>query len=393
MNMRPTGHIRQRSAGSFEIRYTLGTDPATGKRRIATTTVKGNRRAAEKKLRRLLRTLDTGEHVDPTRMTVRQWLDHWLATIYTEVAPKTAERYGEIVHNFLIPGLGAQELLKLTPVHIQQAYSGWAIGGRLDGKPGGLSPRTRRHIHRILRTALARAVEQQVVARNPADAFRKRLPKVERRAMITLSADQSARLLELIAHSRIYWPVLIALSTGMRRGEILGLRWKNVDLERGSVRVMESLEQTKDAIRFKPPKTDRYRVIALPGYAVEELRRLKSQQAEELLALGVRQTGDTLLCSRADGQPRTPLSLTYEFARFMRRLKELPYVRFHDLRHSHATQLLANGVHPKIVSERLGHASVAITLDLYSHVTDTMQSDAALRLDSAMSAAKSRLKS
>jgi len=195
MNMRPTGHIRQRSAGSFEIRYTLGTDPATGKRRIATTTVKGNRRAAEKKLRRLLRTLDTGEHVDPTRMTVRQWLDHWLATIYTEVAPKTAERYGEIVHNFLIPGLGAQELLKLTPVHIQQAYSGWAIGGRLDGKPGGLSPRTRRHIHRILRTALARAVEQQVVARNPADAFRKRLPKVERRAMITLSADQSARLL------------------------------------------------------------------------------------------------------------------------------------------------------------------------------------------------------
>jgi integrase len=240
---------------------------------------------------------------------------------------------------------------------------------------------------------LARAVEQQVIARNPADAFRKRLPKVERRAMITLTADQSARLLELIAHSRIYWPVLIALSTGMRRGEILALRWKNVDWERGSVRVMESLEQTKDAIRFKPPKTDRYRVIALPGYAIEELRRLKPRQAEELLALGVRQTGDTLLCSCADGQPRTPLSLTYEFARFMRRLRELPYVRFHDLRHSHATQLLANGVHPKIVSERLGHASVAITLDLYSHVTDTMQSDAALRLDSAMSAAKSRLKS
>jgi integrase len=339
------------------------------------------------------RTLDTGEHVDPTRMTVRQWLDHWLATVHTEVAPKTAERYGEIVHNFLIPGLGAHELLKLAPVHIQQAYSGWAIGGRLDGKPGALSPRTRRHIHRILRTALARAVEQQVIARNPADAFRKRLPKVERRAMITLTADQSAQLLEFIAHSRIYWPVLIALSTGMRRGEILALRWKNVDLERGSVRVMESLEQTKDAIRFKPPKTDRYRVIALPGYAIEELRRLKPQQAEKLLALGVRQTGDTLLCSRADGQPRTPLSLTYEFARFMRRLKELPCVRFHDLRHSHATQLLANGVHPKIVSERLGHASVAITLDLYSHVTDTMQSDAALRLDSAMSAAKNRLKS
>ena len=387
--MRPTGHIRERSSGSWELRYSLGTDPATGRRRVATTTVKGNRRAAEKELRRLLRTLDTGEHVDPSHMAVRQWLDHWLATIHTEVAPKTAERYSEIVHNFLIPGLGGHALLKLTPVHIQHAYSRWATSGRLDRKPGALSPRTRRHIHRILRTALARAVEQQVIARNPADAFRKRLPKVERRAMTTLTAEQSARLLDAIAHSRIYWPVLIALSTGMRRGEILALRWKNVDLERGSVRVTESLEQTKNGIRFKAPKTDRFRVIALPDYAIEELRRLKRQQAEELLAFGVRQTGDTLLCSRADGQPRTPLSLTYEFARFMRRLKELPYIRFHDLRHSHATQLLANGVHPKIVSERLGHASTAITMDLYSHVTDTMQSDAALRLDSAMRTAKS----
>jgi len=378
--MRPTGHIRERSSGSWELRYSLGTDPATGRRRVATTTVKGNRRAAEKELRRLLRTLDTGEHVDPSHMAVRQWLDHWLATIHTEVAPKTAERYSEIVHNFLIPGLGGHALLKLTPVHIQHAYSRWATSGRLDRKPGALSPRTRRHIHRILRTALARAVEQQVIARNPADAFRKRLPKVERRAMTTLTAEQSARLLDAIAHSRIYWPVLIALSTGMRRGEILALRWKNVDLERGSVRVTESLEQTKNGIRFKAPKTDRFRVIALPDYAIEELRRLKRQQAEELLAFGVRQTGDTLLCSRADGQPRTPLSLTYEFARFMRRLKELPYIRFHDLRHSHATQLLANGVHPKIVSERLGHASTAITMDLYSHVTDTMQRRAGQRV-------------
>ena len=121
------------------------------------------------------------------------------------------------------------------------------------------------------------------------------------------------------------------------------------------------------------------------------LRRLKRQQAEELLALGVRQTGDTLLCSRADGEPHQPLSLTYEFARFIGRIKDMPRVRFHDLRHTHATHLLASGVHPKIASERLGHASVGITLDLYSHVTDTMQSDAAVKLDLAMQVAKSRL--
>jgi integrase len=390
--MRPTGHIRERSPGSWELRYSLGTDPATGKRRVATITVKGNHRAAEKELRRLLRTLDDGSHVDPSRQSVRQWLEQWLETVRTEVAPKTHERYGEIVRNFLIPTIGNLPLTKLAPVHIQQAYNRWASGGRLDGKPGGLSPQTRRHIHRILRTALSRAVEQQVIVRNPADAFKKRLPKIERRTLMTLTAEQSVRLLEAIAHSRVYWPVLLALSTGMRRGEVLAVRWKNVDLERGTLRVMESLEQTKTGIRFKPPKTGRHRVITLPAYAVEDLRRLKRQQAEELLALGVRPTGDTLLCARADGKPHQPLSLTYEFARFVGRVKDLPRVRFHDLRHTHATQLLVSGVHPKIASERLGHASVGITLDLYSHVTDTMQSDAALKLDLAMQVAKSRLK-
>jgi integrase len=355
--MRPTGHIRERSPGSWELRYSLGTDPATGKRRVATITVKGNHRAAEKELRRLLRTLDDGSHVDPSRQSVRQWLEQWLETVRTEVAPKTHERYGEIVRNFLIPTIGNLPLTKLAPVHIQQAYNRWASGGRLDGKPGGLSPQTRRHIHRILRTALSRAVEQQVIVRNPADAFKKRLPKIERRTLMTLTAEQSVRLLEAIAHSRVYWPVLLALSTGMRRGEVLAVRWKNVDLERGTLRVMESLEQTKTGIRFKPPKTGRHRVITLPAYAVEDLRRLKRQQAEELLALGVRPTGDTLLCARADGKPHQPVSLTYEFARFMGRVKDLPRVRFHDLRHTHATQLLVSGVH------RLGTARPCIGWD------------------------------
>jgi integrase len=215
------GHVRQRSEGSWELRYDFGTDPATGKRRVATSTVRGDRKAAEKELRRLLHTIDNGEHVDPTRMSVRQWLEQWLETVRAEVAPKTHERYGEIVRNFLLPALGNLPLSKLAPTHIQQAYNGWAAGGRLDGKAGGLSPQTRRHIHRILRTAMARAVEQQVIARNPADAFKKRLPKVERITLATLNAEQSARLLEAIAHSRVYWPVLLALSTGMRRGEVL----------------------------------------------------------------------------------------------------------------------------------------------------------------------------
>ena len=130
MKMRSIGNIRQRSLGSYEIRYTLGTDAATGKRRTVTTTVTGNRRAAEKELRRLLRTLDAGEHVDPSRMTVREWLTMWLATVREEVSPKSHERYAEIVENFLTPAVGNLPLVKLTPSHIQEAYNAWATGGR-----------------------------------------------------------------------------------------------------------------------------------------------------------------------------------------------------------------------------------------------------------------------
>ena len=388
--MRSTGHIRQRAPGSWELRYTLGTDAASGTRRTATTTVRGNRRAAEKELRRLLRTLDTGEHVDPSRMTVRQWLETWLVAVRQEVSPKTYERYSEIVHHFLAPTLGKLQLTKLGPTHIQIAYNDLANGGRRDGKSGGLSARTRCHIHRILHSALGRAVEQQVLARNPAEAFRKRLPKVERREMKTLSTEQSARLLDAIKHTRVYWPVLLALSTGMRRGEVFALRWKNVDLSGGSIRVMESLEQTKVGIRFKAPKSDRTRVITVPHFGVAELKRLKRQQAEELLMLGVRQDGETLVCARADGEPLQPQSLTHQFTRLINRLKDMPRVRFHDLRHSHATQLLQAGVHPKVAQERLGHATITTTLDLYSHVTETMQSDAAERLDALFRTAITR---
>ena len=320
-------------------------------------------------------------------MTVREWLAAWLGAVRQEVSPKSHERYSEIVENFLVPELGALPIAKLTVVHISTAYTRWATEGRRDGKPGGLSPQSRRHIHRILRAALGRAVEQQVIARNPADVLARHLPKVERRKMITLTAEQAARLLEAIKRNRVYWPVLFALSTGMRRGEILALRWKNIDLDRGVVRVVESLEQTKTALRFKAPKTEKGRAITLPSFVVEELRRLKLQQAEELLALGVRQSGETLACGRHDGEPMPPRSLTHEFAKVAGRVKDVPRVRFHDLRHSHATQLLSAGVHPKVAQERLGHSTITTTLDLYSHVTETMQEDAAAKLDTALRSA------
>jgi integrase len=374
--MRPRGHIQQRSPGSFRLRYTLGKDPITGKRRTATTTIRGSRKDAERELTRLLRALDTEEHVDPTRMTVRHWLETWLDTIRAEISPKAHERYSEIVRCYLTPTLGAVRVQKLAGTKIQEAYNSLR---RRNGEP--LSPSTRRYIHIILKAGLARAVEQNVIARNPADVVRP--PRVERREITTHTVEQSARLLGSIKHMHIYWPILLALTTGMRRGEILAIRWKNVDLDRSVAGVVQSLEQTKDGLRFKDAKTHRNRAINLPPFVVEELRRFKRHQAEQLLRVGVRQTGETLVCCREDGEPKQPRSLTHEFSHLIGRLPDLPPVRLHDLRHCHATQLLADGIHPKIAQERLGHSTITTTMDLYSHVTDTMQADAAARLDAA----------
>jgi integrase len=320
--MRPRGNIHQRSPGSFRLRYTLGKDPVTGKRRTATATVRGTRKDAERELTRLLRTADTGEHVDPSRMTVAQWLKLWLDTIRAEISPKTHESYTEIVRCYLTPAFGSTRLDKLAPSQIQKAYNSWM---RQDGKP--LSPRTRRYIHVILKSSLARAAEQQLLARNPADIFSKRLPKIERKELTALTVEQSAHLLESIKHAHIYWPILLALTTGMRRGEILALRWKNVELDRGTLRVMESLEQTKASLRFKAPKTNKTRAITLPAFVVDELRRLKRQQAQTLLRLGIRQSGETLVCCREDSEPKQPGSVTGEFARLTSKVKDLPRVR------------------------------------------------------------------
>src|SRR5438445_6273572 len=197
-------------------------------------------------------------------MTVREWLETWLGAVRSEVAPKTHERYGEIVDHFLAPALGNLQLTKLAPVHIQDAHNGWAAGGRRDGKEGGLAPRTRRHVHRILSAALTRAVEQQLIGRNPCDVFKKRLPKVESREMATLTAEQSAQLLDAVRHSHIYWPVLIALATGARRGEVLAIRWRNVDLERGTIGMSRASSKRKQACgsshqRATAPALSRYR--------------------------------------------------------------------------------------------------------------------------------------
>src|SRR5262249_1390830 len=299
------------------------------------------------------------------------------AMVRTEASVATYSRYEAAVANYLRPAWGSVPLLKFTPTHIQEAYAKWGCpGGRRDGRAGPLAPSTRRLLHRVLATSLNRAVELQVIPRNPTAILRRRLPKLERREMRTLSPEQSRTVLGERRGTPHYWPVLLALSTGGRRGEILALRWRNFDLDRSIVRITESISPK---LVIGPTKSGKPRVVTLPAGTVQELRRWRREQAEQLLRLGVRQDGDTMVCTWPDGSTVTPESTGHFCKRLFKRLG-LP-VHFHSLRHTHATQLLIAGVHPKVVQERLGHATVAMTLDVYSHVTEKLHDDAAAKID------------
>lgn len=377
------GHLRKRGDRSWAVVLELGRG-ADGKRRQKWHTVHGTRKHAERELTRLVNDLNTGGYVEPSTMLVRDYLELWLGRVEPQVAAKTFERYGDIVRGHLVPSLGQHLLSKLQPVHIQQSYADALRDGRKNGK-GGLSTQTVLHHHRVLRKALHQAVRLQLLARNPADAVDP--PRPARREMMALDEAQTGALLQLAEGTPLHLPVLLAVTTGMRRGEVLALRWEDMDLERGVARVRRSLQQTRDGLSFKEPKTAKSRrQVDLPSIAVDALRARRVEQAKHRLRLGPAYDDGGLICSLADGAPVRPNSVTSTFKALARRAG-VPALRFHDLRHGHATHLLRHSVHPKIVSERLGHSTIGITLDTYSHMLPGTQREAAHLLDTALRAA------
>ena len=206
--------------------------------------------------------------------------------------------------------------------------------------------------------------------------------------MLAYDAAQTHELLEAMRPTRMFAQVLLAVMCGMRRGEILALRWRNVELgdNRRQISIVESAEQTKEGVRYKEPKSGKARTVALSSTVIAELKAHRARQAEEQLRLGLRPDADSFVVAQMDGSPLQPRSLTHEWIRLIQKTT-LPRIRFHDLRHTHASQMLAAGVHPKVASERLGHSTIGITLDLYSHVMPGMQADAAEQVDAAIRAA------
>jgi integrase len=375
------GHIRPRGPGAWELKYDVGRDAKSGRRITKYATVRGTKRDAQRELRRLLGTVDVGQHVDPGKLTVGQWLKQWLEEARHGVSRKTHERYSEIVNQHLVPALGNTQLAKLAPVHVQGFYSDALSSGRLDGK-GGLSPQTVVHFGRVLHQAMKRATKLRLIATNPVDDATP--PKVEEKEMQTLTEEQAGKLLAAASTTRLYVPLVVALATGLRRGELLGLRWRDVNLDTGIITMARSIEQTKEGLRPKTTKTTRgKRPIVLPASAVAVLRAHKVAQAEERLALGLGKSD--LVFTRVDGTMINPDSFSSWAKRVAKRAGCSHIMPVHGLRHTHITNLLLANVHPKVASERAGHSRVGFTLDRYSHCIPSLQEDAAARIDAGLS--------
>jgi integrase len=375
------GSVRQEPNGTWTLVADVGT---AGERKQTRRRGFPTRKAAQAELTRILTSLEQRTYVAPKRQTVAAFLtETWLPAIEHTVKPATFESYRRNVRlHVAVRPAGRRELQDLTPSDLNALY-GQLLAGDSDHRK--LSARSVAYTATIMHRALRDAVRWQAIVRNPADAADPPRPSA-RPEMRTWSGAELGRFLEHVAADRLVGAWWLLGTTGMRRGEILGLRWSDVDLDAGSLRITRTLITTDVQRKGEPgmawgtPKTAKgRRSVALDPSTVAALRQHRARQLAERLAAGeAYDDGDLVVCL-ADGQPIHPKTMSYYFERETKRAG-LPPIRLHDLRHTHATLALRAGVHPRVVQERLGHANVSITLDTYSHVDLDMQAVAAARV-------------
>ena len=401
------GHVRKRGKGSWEYIADIGMDAAerctncgrrfwverrprqvcpkcagklveTEERRRQTKSGFATRKEAQTAMSKLLVTVEEHSFVAPSKLNVREYLkNEWLPAIEATIRPSTFRNYKQHVECHVCPHLGSVQLQKLSGSQINALYAKLALSGKKDGK-SGLSALTVRHVHAVLHRALKDAVRWERLTRNPIEAADP--PSIRgdgTRELKTWNAEQLKAFLTATRDERLapIWHLLAM--TGMRRGEALGLRWEDVDLEAGRLSVRRALIPNGAVVVVSEPKTARgRRSVALDPETVEVLKRQAGQQLPDQVKKGDAWSDTGLVFTKEDGEAWHPEVVSRFFRGAVKR-SLLPEIRLHDLRHTHATLALRAGIHPKVVSERLGHATIAITLDTYSHAIPAMQEKAA----------------
>ncbi len=373
------GSIRKRKDGRWEGRYTAGHDPETGKAIYKNVLGKTQAEVKEK----LKQAIGEAQALDVTKAgkyTVGEWMEVWFQDYAKiKVRPSSHQTYQGYIHNHIRPNIGDIPLEKLTSLDLQKFYKKLLSQGRVDrleakGQPKGLSAKTVRNIHQILSSALKLAQEQRLILTNPAEGCA--LPRVEHQEMKTLTTVQLASFFREARESGVFELYYLELATGLRRGELLGLKWEDIDLERGDLRVRRQVSRINGEVVEAPLKTkNAYRTLPLAEDTVSVLREQR------------RKVGNSpWVFPSPNGGPISPDSVLHMLHRVLKRAG-LPKVRFHDLRHTFATLALQNGVDVKTVSGMLGHFSAGFTLDTYAHITSAAQRQAAQTMGSVLAGA------
>jgi len=371
------GSIIRRS-NSYRIKVSLGKDLETGKYVSYYETVRGNKKDAETRLNEIINQHEKGIFIKPNKLVFSDFLDRFLEEYARpNVAPRTREVYEMMIRKHIMRNLGYLPLTALRPEHLQKYYNDLLVSG--------LSPQTVRHHHTLIHKVLQNALELGLLSRNVADSVKH--PKVQPKDMQIWNIDEIENFLKVAQDTPYYALFHLALFTGMRRSELLALRWQDIDLILGEVSVNRTLHQLKDkTFVFRPPKTAKgRRTIALTPRALQTLQDHYEKCKNLSSILDIPFNEDALVfCHIEDGEPLRPNTITRAWKLTAAKAKVKP-IPLHGARHSHASLMLKQGVHPKIVQERLGHSSIATTLDTYSHVTPGLQQAAAKAFDQAFS--------
>jgi len=363
------GSITQLKNGLWQARITYHEDGVVKRKAFYGKT----RKEAQEKLTEALANLQRGLPLAPNeKQTVGEFIQHWLETVAKgQLRPNTYESYCQVFRIRILPHIGGVRLTKLTPQHISGMYA------KL--QESGLSARSAQYAHAVLHKALNQAVRWNLIPRNPADLVD--APKPKRKELDILSPEQAEALIQAAKGERLEALFVLAITTGLRKGELLGLKWQDVDWNEGKLHVRRALTSVKGGFLEQPPKNGKGRTVVLTKLALNALHKHRAKQLEERLQAGEYWHGSDYVFASEVGRPLQPKTV---FAKFKHLLKKagLPDIRFHDLRHTAATLLLRQGVHPKVVQEMLGHSSIQMTMDVYSHVLPDLQREAANKLDS-----------
>lgn len=373
------GSVVKRGKG-YAVVLELAPDPETGRRRQKWHSGYRTKADAERARTELLGRLDQGTYIAPTKATLGEYLGEWLDAIGTTVRESTADSYRRNVENHVVPRIGAVRLTAVDAGTLNGLYGELLRSGRRDGTRG-LSPRTVRYIHTILHRALKDAVRWGRLVRNPADAADPPAAGTgaERPDIVTWDAATLRRFLDLAREHQERWYAawVVLATTGARRGEVLGLRWSDVDLEAGRLSIRQSLTVVQHRPIFEAPKTAKgRRAVALDPATVAVLREWRRQQLQERMLMGSGWADLDLVFTQPTGELVHPEAFSKVFDRRVAAWR-LPRLTIHGLRHTWATLALAGGVHPRVVQERLGHSTIAVTLGTYSHVSPTLHDEAA----------------